>query len=67
MTVHPQIIEKDGRKEFVVLPYAEFLAMQEALEDYEDLKILRREKAESAGDSTLPLDEVLREIEGREG
>lgn len=28
MTVHPQIIEKDGRKEFVVLPYDECLQMQ---------------------------------------
>jgi hypothetical protein len=33
MSIHPQIIEKDGRKEFVVLPYEEFLQMQEEIEN----------------------------------
>lgn len=64
MTMHPQIIEKDGKKEFVVLPYAEFLAIQQALEDYEDLKALRREKAECVEEPSRPLDEVLGEIQG---
>ena len=34
MSIHPQIIEKNGKKEFVVLPYEEFLRLQEELEDY---------------------------------
>ena len=38
MSIHPQIIEKEGKKEFVVLPYEEFLAIKESLEDFEDLK-----------------------------
>lgn len=42
--MHPQILEKEGKKEFVVLPYEEFLQIQEELENYEDLKELRREK-----------------------
>jgi PHD/YefM family antitoxin component YafN of YafNO toxin-antitoxin module len=63
MSIHPQIIEKDGKKEFVVLPYEEFLALQEALEDYEDLKTLRFEKAEAAHEKTKTLDEVLSEID----
>lgn len=62
MSIHPQIIEKEGKREFVVLPYEEFLALQEALEDYEDLKALRREKAEAGGAPVKSLDEVLREI-----
>ena len=37
MAPHPQIIEKDGKKEFAVLPYDEFLKIQEALEGFEDL------------------------------
>jgi PHD/YefM family antitoxin component YafN of YafNO toxin-antitoxin module len=62
MSIHPQIIEKDGKKEFVVLPYEEFLRVQEALEDYEDIRTLREEKAASGTDSTRSLDEVLKEI-----
>ena len=37
MSIHPQVIEKEGKKEFVVLPYEEFLAIKESLEDFEDL------------------------------
>jgi PHD/YefM family antitoxin component YafN of YafNO toxin-antitoxin module len=40
MSIHPKIIEKDGRKEFVVLPYEEFLQMQSEIEDYDDLRTL---------------------------
>ena len=47
MQLHPQVIEKEGRKEFVVLPYEEFLQIQEALEDFEDLRELRKEREES--------------------
>lgn len=62
MSIHPQIIEKDGRKEFVVLPYEEFLQIQEALEDLEDLRVLREERVSSASDATRSLDDVLAEI-----
>ena len=62
MSIHPQIIEKDGRKEFVILSYEEFLRVQEALEDYEDLRTLRDEKAAAAEEPTRALDEVLKEI-----
>ena len=62
MSIHPQIIEKNGKKEFVVLPYEEFLRVQEALEDYDDLRTLRDEKASAAGAATRALDDILREI-----
>jgi PHD/YefM family antitoxin component YafN of YafNO toxin-antitoxin module len=62
MTIHPQIIGKDGKKEFVVLPYNEFLAMQEALEDLEDLKELRAAKAEGEQDSGIPLSSIRSEL-----
>lgn len=64
MSIHPQIIEKDGRKEFVVLPYEEFLQIQEALEDLEDLRVLREERVSSASEATRSLDDVLTEING---
>jgi len=63
MSIHPQIIEKDGKKEFVVLPYEEFIRLQEALEDYDDLRTLRDEKASAQGEPTRTLDDVLKGIE----
>ncbi len=41
-----QIIEKQGKKEFAVIPYKEFLRMQDELEDYQDLRALRNAKAD---------------------
>jgi hypothetical protein len=41
MRLHPKILKKNGRSEFVILPYEEFLAVQERLEDIEDLLDLR--------------------------
>jgi hypothetical protein len=43
--LHPEIIEKDG-KEFVILTHEEFLAIEEALADAEDLTELRAAKKE---------------------
>ena len=61
MSIHPQIIEKDGVKEFVVIPYDEFLRLQEDLEDYEDIKTLRGEKASAAGEPSRSLDDILKD------
>lgn len=58
MSITPQIIEKEGKKEFVVLPYEEFLAMQEALEDFEDLKNLRDAKAIDGNESAVSLSSI---------
>ncbi len=63
MTLHPQIIEKEGKKEFVVLPYEEFLQLQDQLEDYEDLKDLRGAKDEEGDAPTTPLSEVKKSLE----
>ena len=62
MSIHPQVIEKDGRKEFVVLPEEEFLQMQAEIEDYEDLKTLLDEKAISHSEPTRSLDAVIKDI-----
>jgi Phd_YefM. len=62
MKLHPQVIEKEGRKEFVVLPYEEFLALEELMHDYEDLKDIREAKEESIGQPGVPLEQVVREL-----
>ncbi len=63
MSIHPQIIEKDGRKEFVILPYEEFLRLEEELEDYHDLRMLREEKASAGAEPTRSLDEALKDMD----
>ena len=59
--LHPNFLEKDGKKAFAVLPYEEFKKIQEALEDLEDLKTLRQAKIEQADEPTVSL-EKAREI-----
>lgn len=62
MTIHPQIIEKEGKKEFVIIPYEEFLLIQEALEDLDDLKELREEKERSREEPSRKLDDVIKDL-----
>jgi len=61
--IKPQILEKDGKKEFVVLTYEEFIKLQEELEDYEDLKELREAKQKEADVPTVDL-KVAKKILG---
>ena len=62
MSIHPQVIEKEGKKEFVILPYEEFLAIKENLEDYEDLKELREAKAAEGDAPTTRLSDIRSEL-----
>jgi hypothetical protein len=56
--LHPEILTKNGRKEFAVLPYEEFLALQEWLEDLEDLTDLRTAKDSERDAPTISIVEV---------
>ncbi len=57
-----QIIEKAGKKEFAVIPYKDYLRMQEALEDYYALKALRQAKADPKNRKGRPFIEAAREL-----
>ncbi|MCF6254122.1 MAG: hypothetical protein L3J38_05165 [Thiomicrorhabdus sp.] len=46
LTLHPNILEKDGNKEFAILPFDEFVKIQTELQNYEDLKNLRDAKCQ---------------------
>ena len=59
--IRPTIIEKDKKREFVVLPYKYFLKIREELEDYEDLKILRKAKRREGKAPAIELREVKRQ------
>ena len=62
VTLHAQIIKKNGKKEYVVLPYEEFLMVQEELEDYEDLRCLRDAKQAEKNSPTIGIAEVKKQI-----
>ncbi len=58
--LHPEFITKNGKKEFAVIPYEEFEALQELIADIEDLMDLRVAKEEDANQPSVPLAEVKR-------
>ncbi|WP_413164245.1 type II toxin-antitoxin system Phd/YefM family antitoxin [Capilliphycus salinus ALCB114379] len=55
--LNPKFLSKNG-KEYVVLPYEEFVKIQELLEDLEDLQDLRTVKKEEKDSPSVSLDEV---------
>jgi hypothetical protein len=67
LTLHPEILVKDGKKQFAVLPYEEFLAVQERLADAEDLLALRQAKRAEGQKRSLSLSEVKREVGMKSG
>jgi PHD/YefM family antitoxin component YafN of YafNO toxin-antitoxin module len=58
ISINSQIIEKNGKKEFAVLPYEDFLKLQEELACYDDLRILRGAKKEEQDVSSVSLSEA---------
>jgi PHD/YefM family antitoxin component YafN of YafNO toxin-antitoxin module len=62
LKLHPELVVKNGKKEFVVLPYKEFLAMQERLADAEDLLQLRKAKRAQGRKKSMSLAEVKRQL-----
>lgn len=62
MTLHPEILVKDGKKQFAVLPYEEFVSLKERLEDMEDLLQLRNAKKAEAWKPTVPLERAKRQL-----
>ena len=58
ITLHPEFLTKNGKREFVILPYEEFSSLQEALADAEDLRELRAAKLEEAASPTLSLQDI---------
>jgi len=62
VSLRAQIIKKNGKKEYAVLPYAEFLRVQEELEDYEDLRCLREAKEIDRDAPTIRLADLKKKI-----
>ena len=67
VTLHAQIIKKNGKKDYVVLPYEEFLKLQEELENYDDLRSLREAKETEKDAPTINITELRKKMKGRTG
>ena len=63
IALHPNVLEKNGKKEFAVLPYDEFLKVQTILNDYADLVELRDAKLYEKGAPTKSLLEAREELD----
>ena len=57
-----QVLEKHGKKEFVVLSWEDYRKMQELLEDYDDLRELRKAKQESKGQNPIPFGKAVKSL-----
>lgn len=62
ISLNPQILEKDGKKEYAVLRYEEFLKIQEELENYDDLRILREAKDKEGNAPTINLQDAKKRL-----
>ncbi len=62
LKLHPEILIKDGKKQFAILPYEEFIALKERLAEVEDLLKLRKAKKSEGKKKTTPLPKVKRTL-----
>ncbi len=63
ISLHPNFLTQNGQKIFAVLPYEEYLLIQEILEDIEDLNDLRQAKAAEKDAPTLTLETVKKQLQ----
>lgn len=62
VSFHASFLKKDGKNEFVVISYDEFLKLQEELDDYESLKELRDAKSHEASCESIPFSDVKKKF-----
>ncbi len=60
--LHPEVLRRDGKAQFAVLPWEEFLAIQEALEDLDDIRAIDEAKANDDGSPGLSSEEVRQKL-----
>lgn len=65
VTLNAQIIKKEGKKEYAIIPYDDFLKIQEELANYEDLLCLRKAKKAEKNSPTISLDELKTKLKGK--
>jgi len=62
ISLHPEYLTKNGKKEFVVLRYEEFSKLQEYLEDMQDLLELRKTKTKEKNRKSISLEKLKSDL-----
>lgn len=62
MTLNAKIIVKNGKKQFAVLPYNQFVALQKRLAHMEELLELRKAKHLEGKKRSIPLAEAKQRL-----
>jgi SUMO ligase MMS21 Smc5/6 complex component len=65
VSLNVQIIKKNRKKEYVILPYEEFLKVQEELNDYENLRCLREAKEVEQNAPSVSIEELKKHLKRR--
>jgi hypothetical protein len=65
--IRPEILTKNGKKEFVILTYEEYVALQDRLADAEDLLDLRKAKRAEGKKKSVPLATAKRALGVKSG
>lgn len=60
--LHPEFLTADGKKQFAVLPYEEFVALQEWIEDQQDLHAIRVAREENKNEPSYTIEQVRKEL-----
>lgn len=60
--LHPEIVQKNGRNESVVLPYEEFVALQEWIADAQDLLEIEEAKHAERHLPRVTLEEIKKDL-----
>ncbi len=62
IALHPEILRKDGKEQFVVLTWEEYSAVRELLEDLDDLRAIEEAKRQDKGEPGLSTEEIRRQL-----
>lgn len=60
--LHPEFLSREGKRQFAVIPYEEFVQLQEWFEDARDLLDLELAIIENKDQPTYSLEEVRAEL-----
>lgn len=60
--LHPEFLSTGGKRQFAVIPYEEFVRLQEWLEDSRDLHELELAIEENKDHPTYSLEEIRQEL-----
>ena len=64
--LHPQILKHEGKPSFVVLPYQEFMALREELDDLRDSRAIKDAAKADMGKARLSMEDMRANLRARQ-